>query len=172
MTQHPRLIATLEAMELKRPLDGGKVLLVDVWQTAEYASERIHGALLHPLSTFDAATLPPDGARRVVFHCGSGKRSLAAAEKRVAAGHPHAAHLGGGLPASKAAGLPVIMLTPPGGLAGERRWRGHGVDSLKAFPHIWPGGRADRRPAAFLWPSGPWTSRSRRTHCMARRRSP
>ena len=31
-----------------------------------------------------------DGPRRVVFHCGSGKRSLAAAERRLAAGQPHA----------------------------------------------------------------------------------
>ena len=54
----------------------------------EYAAERISGALLYPLSTFDAATLPDDGPRRVVFHCGSGKRSLAAAERRLAAGQP------------------------------------------------------------------------------------
>jgi rhodanese-related sulfurtransferase len=42
--------------------------------------------LLYPLSTFDATLLPDDGAQRVVFHCGSGKRSLTAAEKRRAAG--------------------------------------------------------------------------------------
>jgi rhodanese-related sulfurtransferase len=45
-----------------------------------------------------------------VFHCGSGKRSLTAAERRLAAGQPHAAHMGGGLAAWKAAGLPVISL--------------------------------------------------------------
>lgn len=61
-------------------------------EPAEYASEGIQGALLFPLSTFDATTSPADRTRRVVFHRGSGKRSLAAAEKRLAAGRSHAAH--------------------------------------------------------------------------------
>jgi rhodanese-related sulfurtransferase len=54
--------------------------------------------------------LPDDGPRRVVFHCGSGKRSLTAAERRLGAGQKHAAHMGGGIAAWKAAGLPVISL--------------------------------------------------------------
>jgi len=33
-----------------------------------------------------------------------------AAERRLAAGQPHAAHMGGGIAAWKAAGLPVIQL--------------------------------------------------------------
>jgi rhodanese-related sulfurtransferase len=44
----------------------------------------------------------------VVFHCGSGKRSMAAAEKRVAAGAEQAAHMRGGIAAWKAAKLPVV----------------------------------------------------------------
>jgi rhodanese-related sulfurtransferase len=85
-------------------------MLVDVREPAEFAAERIAGALLYPLSTFDAAMLPDDGARRVVFHCGSGKRSLAAAERRLSAGQKHVAHMGGGIAAWKAAGLPVISV--------------------------------------------------------------
>jgi rhodanese-related sulfurtransferase len=85
-------------------------VLVDVREPVEFAAERIAGALLYPLSTFDAAMLPDDGTRRIVFHCGSGKRSLAAAEKRLAAGQKHVAHMGGGLAAWKAAGLPVISV--------------------------------------------------------------
>jgi rhodanese-related sulfurtransferase len=108
MTNPAAPIETLEPAEVSRLLRAGKILLIDVREPAEYASERIAGALLYPLSTFDAATLPEDGARRVVFHCGSGKRSLTAAEKRLAAGQPHAAHMGGGIAAWKAAGLPVI----------------------------------------------------------------
>ena len=110
MSQHPMPIDTLEPAEVARLLKAGKLLLIDVREPSEYAAERIHGALLYPLSTFDALTLPADGARRVVFHCGSGKRSLTAAEKRVAAGRPHAAHMAGGIIAWKAAGLPVIEL--------------------------------------------------------------
>ncbi len=103
---HP--IETLAPVEVARLLNTGKLLLIDVREPTEFAAERIHGALLHPLSTFDAAVLPTDGSRRVVFHCGSGKRSLTAAEKRLAAGQSHAAHMGGGIAAWKAAGLPVI----------------------------------------------------------------
>jgi rhodanese-related sulfurtransferase len=101
-------IETFAPAEVARLLKAGKLLLIDVREPAEYAAERIHGALLYPLSTFDASVLPADGSRRVVFHCGSGKRSLAAAEQRLAAGQGHAAHMGGGIAAWKAAGLPVI----------------------------------------------------------------
>ncbi len=110
MTKHAASIETLEPAEVARRLKAGKILLIDVREPSEFASERIAGALLYPLSTFDAATLPDDGPRRVVFHCGSGKRSLTAAERRLGAGQPHAAHMGGGIAAWKAAGLPVISL--------------------------------------------------------------
>ena len=108
MTKNLLPIETLEATEVSRLLHDGKILLIDVRGPSEYASERIAGALLYPLSTFDAKALPDDGARRVVFHCGSGKRSLSAAEHRLAAGQKRAAHMGGGIAAWKAAGLPVL----------------------------------------------------------------
>lgn len=108
MTTHVTPIQTLNAAEVARLLNAGKLLLIDVREPAEYASERIPGAVLYPLSTFDAAALPDDESRRVVFHCGTGQRSLVAAERRLAAGQLNAAHLGGGLAAWKAAGLPVI----------------------------------------------------------------
>src|SRR5271157_4973009 len=108
MTKHITPIETLDPAEVARLLHAGKLLLIDVREPAEYEAERIAGALLYPLSTFDAALLPDDSPRRVVFHCGSGKRSLTAAERRLAAGQPLAAHLGGGIAAWKAAGLPVI----------------------------------------------------------------
>jgi rhodanese-related sulfurtransferase len=109
MTTHAAPIETLNVAEVARLLDAGKLLLIDVREPTEYASERIPGALLYPLSTFDPAALPDDESRRVVFHCGTGKRSLVAAERRLAAGQPNAAHMGGGLAAWKASGLPVIV---------------------------------------------------------------
>src|SRR5665213_4306166 len=110
MSQHSNPIETLAPADVARLLKAGELLLIDVREPAEYATERIHGALLYPLSTFDASALPDDGTRRVVFHCGSGKRSLMAAEKRLAAGQEHAAHMGGGISAWTAAGLTVIAL--------------------------------------------------------------
>src|SRR6185369_7620582 len=93
--------------DLRILLSEGKVVLIDVREPNEYASERIAGALLCPLSTFDAAAVPPDESRRVIFQCGSGMRSKKAAEARLQAGAPRAAHLAGGLRAWIAAGLPV-----------------------------------------------------------------
>ena len=99
---------TLDPGEVARLLDTGQAILIDVREPSEYAVERIPGALLYPLSTFDARRLPPDEPRRLIFHCAGGKRSLAAAEQRLAAGNSRAAHMGGGIAAWKSAGLPVI----------------------------------------------------------------
>jgi rhodanese-related sulfurtransferase len=88
-------------------LDEGRILLIDVREPDEYARERIPGALLYPLSTFDAAHLPADGARAVVFYCAAGGRSLTAARLRRSTGQP-AAHMAGGIVAWKALSLPVV----------------------------------------------------------------
>ena len=112
---HARNVADLDARDVKALLDAGRIVLVDVREPAEYAAERIHGALLYPLSTFDATALPPDDPREIVFHCGSGKRSLAAAQKRLAAGATTARHMSGGIVAWRAAGLPTIRLDPATG---------------------------------------------------------
>jgi rhodanese-related sulfurtransferase len=95
-------------------LKAGEILLVDVREANEYAFERIHGALLYPLSTFDATTLPTEG-RRLVLHCAGGKRSLMAAQKLQAAGRRQVTHLAGGLQAWKTAGLPLIRIDPQTG---------------------------------------------------------
>ena len=44
-------IETLDAAEVATLLNAGKLLLIDVREPAEYASERIAGALLYPLTT-------------------------------------------------------------------------------------------------------------------------
>lgn len=103
----PDQVTEFEPQELKTLLDAGRILLIDVREPGEYAAERIPGALLYPLSTFDPSLLPPDGPRQVVFHCALGGRSLTAARKRMALGQP-AAHLAGGIAQWKAAGLPVV----------------------------------------------------------------
>lgn len=88
-------------------LDEGRILLIDVREPDEYARERIPGALLYPLSTFDAAHLPADGARDVVFYCAAGGRSLTAARLRRSTGQA-AAHMAGGIVAWKALRLPIV----------------------------------------------------------------
>ncbi len=104
-------VLELEPEEVKELLDAGRALLIDVREAAEYYSERIPGALLYPLSTFDATLLPPDESRRVIFQCAVGGRSMTAARQRLATGQP-AAHMAGGIAQWKAAGLPVIRIDP------------------------------------------------------------
>jgi rhodanese-related sulfurtransferase len=108
MATHVKPIETLDAAAVALLQNAGELLLIDVREPAEYAAERIPGALLYPLSTFDASAVPGNVPQRVVFHCGTGKRSLTAAERCIQAGRAYAAHMAGGIAAWKAAGLPVI----------------------------------------------------------------
>ena len=85
----------------------GGVELVDVREPAEYEAERIPGALLFPLSTFDPHALPKNVD--IIFQCGTGKRSAMAAARAQAAGQHHSTHLAGGLQAWKAAGLSTLI---------------------------------------------------------------
>jgi rhodanese-related sulfurtransferase len=103
----PDGITEYDPEEVQALLEQGRVLLVDVREPMEYAAERISGALLYPLSTFDAAALPAEGERAVVFQCAAGGRSLTAARMRKAAGQP-AAHMVGGISEWKAQGLPTL----------------------------------------------------------------
>jgi rhodanese-related sulfurtransferase len=109
------LLEELSPPQVAELLNGHQILLIDVREPDEYAAQRISGALLFPLSTLNALALPPDGPRRVVFQCGTGKRSALAARARLAAGASRAAHLTGGIGAWKAAGLPVLQIDPATG---------------------------------------------------------
>jgi rhodanese-related sulfurtransferase len=94
----------LSPAELNSLLKAQAVTLIDVREPAEYAAERIDGALLNPLSRFDPRALPQGP---LVFQCGIGKRSLAALQRYHGAGLPPAQHLEGGLAAWKQEGLPT-----------------------------------------------------------------
>ncbi len=98
-----------------------EIVLIDVREPAEYAAERIHGALLFPLSTFDARDLPCDPAKPIVLHCGSGKRSATALTACAKAGVPVRAHMGGGIMGWKQAGLPTVSLDPSSGAVRDRK---------------------------------------------------
>jgi rhodanese-related sulfurtransferase len=85
----------------------GGAELIDVREPGEHDAERIQGAILFPLSTFDPHALPKNVD--IIFQCGTGKRSAMAVAKAQAAGLSHTAHLAGGLQAWKAAGLPTLV---------------------------------------------------------------
>lgn len=96
------------------------IVLIDVCEPQEYVTERIHGALLFPLSSFDPRALPVDG-RPVVLHCGSGKRSTMAVAKCIEAGVPVTRHMKGGIMAWKHAHHPTITLDPNTGAVVDRK---------------------------------------------------
>lgn len=110
----------LSADEVKAGLHGRTILLVDVREPAEFAAERIHGAVNFPLSTFDPAALAALPAADVVLQCGTGKRSGMAADRCREAGLAIRRHLAGGIAAWKAAGFPVISLDAGSGQLRDR----------------------------------------------------
>jgi rhodanese-related sulfurtransferase len=108
-------IQEISPQETAEAVKNGKAILIDVREPAEFAAERIHGALLHPLSTFDAKALPIDQSRDVILHCGSAKRSGDALARCAEAGVPITRHMATGMMGWKAAGLPTIAVDPATG---------------------------------------------------------
>jgi rhodanese-related sulfurtransferase len=106
--------------EVHHALHRHEIVLIDVREPQEYVTERIHGALLFPLSSFDPRALPV-GDRQVVLHCGSGKRSAMAVAKCIEAGVPVTTHMKGGIMAWKHARHPTITLDPNTGTVVDRR---------------------------------------------------
>ena len=98
----------LTAHAVDELLRSRKAVLVDVREPNEYASGRIPGALLFPLSSFDPKALPSPDACDIIFHCAGGKRSATAVARCLEAGVKHTTHMTGGIQAWHTAGLPVI----------------------------------------------------------------
>lgn len=101
-------LETWSVEEVARAWEGREVVLIDVRTPQEYMFEHIQGALLLPMSFFDAERLPGQSDKRIVIHCGSGVRSEKVARAAVEAGIGRIAHLEGGFAAWKAAGKPYI----------------------------------------------------------------
>jgi rhodanese-related sulfurtransferase len=110
----------LDAPTLKAMADRGEVVIVDVREPYEYGFERIPGALLFPLATFNPACLPVGGDKTIVFHCAAGRRSAMAAQKLLDSGAGEAYHLKGGIGAWKEANLPLVAIEPTTGAIVKR----------------------------------------------------
>lgn len=108
-------IEELTPDQLAEVMERHEVVLIDVRTPQEYALERIPGALLMPMQEFDAAALPTQDGKRVVFHCGSGVRSAKMAQKYLDQHGGTVAHLGGGMGAWKKAGQPYVGTDMPTG---------------------------------------------------------
>lgn len=124
MTQHPQNCSPAQTCGTLHELDPAqahqllrerRAVLIDVREPGEFEAERIPGALLSPLSGFDPHSLPLDTGKRIIFQCGTGRRSAQAARRVLASGQHTATHLAGGISAWKRAGLAVIAYDPATG---------------------------------------------------------
>jgi len=105
---------------VKQWVDNNEILLVDVRETAEFEREYIAGALLLPMSSFEADMFPAIAGKKVVLYCAIGKRSEAAGKMLLNEGHKGIVHMTGGLSAWKAAGFPIEeQIQPPAEKAPE-----------------------------------------------------
>lgn len=102
-------VQTIAPHALKRRLDDGSAILVDLREADEYAREHIPGARLVPLSSFDAHDFDRDRDKAMVFHCKSGNRTTLNAGRILGRDFRESYALAGGLDAWKAAGLPTRL---------------------------------------------------------------
>ena len=104
-------LATLETwtvQEVAAAWVSNQIVLIDVRTVQEYSFEHVEGALLLPMSFFNAQKLPGQSDKRIVFYCGSGIRSEKVARAAIEGGISQIAHMEGGFGAWKAAKLPYI----------------------------------------------------------------
>ena len=103
-----KTIQDVEATTLKRWLEQGEALLIDVREPSEYAAEHIPEAQLLPLSTFNPARVSQEAGKKVVLHCVMGMRSAQAGQKLLDAGFTTVYNFRGGVQAWKDAGYATV----------------------------------------------------------------
>lgn len=104
------MIKTITAEELKRRLDAGEVMLIDVREVSEYRAECIAQANLIPLAEVSLEKIQAHG-KPIVMHCQAGLRGAKACEKLLALDPTlEIYNLEGGIKAWRAAGLPTTCL--------------------------------------------------------------
>ncbi len=106
-------IKSIDAKSLKKRLEEGSAILIDVREVHEHAREHIEGARLVPLSRFNTEDFSNVRDKTAVFHCHSGGRTSANARLLTSKGFRDAYHLAGGIMAWKAAGLPTQSKQAP-----------------------------------------------------------
>jgi len=100
-------IKSIDPLTLKKRLDEGSAILIDVREAHEHAREHIQGARLVPLSRFQAKDFGELRDKTAVFHCHSGGRTSSNARLLTSKGFRDSYHLSGGIMAWKAAGSPT-----------------------------------------------------------------
>jgi rhodanese-related sulfurtransferase len=97
----------LDLETVKAGLADQSMLIIDVRETHEYALGHIPGAVLLPLSQFDASRIPVSSGKRIVFSCAAGVRSVQALAIAQSAGLSLTEHYRGGFKEWAGMGEPV-----------------------------------------------------------------
>jgi rhodanese-related sulfurtransferase len=115
-------IKSIDPVSLKKRLDDGNVVLIDVREVHEHAREHIEGARLAPLSRLHGEDFSEHGEKTAVFYCHSGGRTGSNARLLASKGFRDAYHLSGGIVAWKAAGLPTRSRRDESGDGARKRF--------------------------------------------------
>lgn len=99
-------LPTITPAEARKLIADGATL-IDIREVDEFTRERIPGSRNVPLSRL--GDLPKNAAGPVLFHCRSGQRTMANADKLASAAGCEAYVVAGGIEAWKAAGLPTAL---------------------------------------------------------------
>lgn len=97
----------VDATTVKKWLDAGDTVLVDIREPNEHAQEHIPGSHLVPLSELDRHDLRTLGQKKVIFHCKGGMRTTANAGRLGASCEGELFEMTGGIEGWKKADLPV-----------------------------------------------------------------
>jgi len=108
-------IKSIDPVSLKKRLDEGSAVLIDIREAHEHAREHIEGARLASLSRFHNEDFSEHREKTAVFYCHSGGRTGSNARLLSSKGFRDAYHLSGGIMAWKAAGLPTRSPQQPAG---------------------------------------------------------
>lgn len=101
-------IKQIDAKTAKTWLDANDAILIDVREPAEYASQKIPGAILHPVGSISANDLPKTD-KKILIHCQRGRRGNTACEKLFTENSGlDLYNIEGGIEAWQQAGLPIV----------------------------------------------------------------
>jgi rhodanese-related sulfurtransferase len=83
----PNQVFYVSAEQINEWRKADAAVIIDVREENEWEDGHIPGAILLPLSRFDASQIPDPQGKHMVFHCRSGRRCGLAAEIAVASGY-------------------------------------------------------------------------------------
>ena len=73
-------VESIDCQTLKEWIDNDEAIIIDVREIEEYNEAHIKGAILIPVGTCSASSVPHNPNKKIVFHCKAGIRGGKACE--------------------------------------------------------------------------------------------